>query len=165
MTFTAREVIDAVTALLEGEAGLAESLESLKDAYIDDQRQPAEVGVHFLKTPPEHQDKAWRARYPVVHVYCDKIESRPTERLRRFSGRARVVAEVRVTQDRLDWITRNLHYYVDAVRDVVERKAGCLADGLYLSPEYEVQVEAVKKGGLNWLQTARINCAVIVNRA
>jgi hypothetical protein len=50
------------------------------------------------------------------------------------------------------------------VRDVLERNAGCVGEGLFLSSEYEVQIEPVKKGGLNYVQTARINCPVLVNR-
>jgi hypothetical protein len=164
MTFTTMEVIDAVRALLEGENGLNASIDELKQNYALDERLPAVAPVQFLRTPAETQEKAWPMKYPVVHVYCDRIESRSGERLRRFSGRVRVVAEVRVSQDRLDEITQSLHHYVDGVRDVLERNTGCLADGLYLSSEYEVQIEPVKKGGLNYLQTAKIACPVMVNR-
>lgn len=164
MTFTTMEVIDAVRGVLEGESGLGASVEALKQAYIQDERLPAAAPVVFLRTPAETQEKAWPMKYPVVHVYCDRIESRPAERLRRFSGRVRVVAEVRVSQDRLEGITQSLHHYVDGVRDVLERNTGCLKDGLYLSSEYDVQIEPVKKGGLNYLQTARIACPVLVNR-
>ena len=164
MTFTTMEVIEAVRELLEGESGLSASIEELKQNYVMDERLPPVAPVQFLRTPAETQEKAWPMKYPVVHVYCDRIESRAGERLRRFAGRVRVVAEVRVSQDRLDGITQNLHHYVDGVRDVLERNTGCLGDGLYLSSEYEVQIEPVKKGGLNYLQTAKIACPVMVNR-
>ncbi len=164
MTFTTMEVIDAVRSLLEGESGLSASVEALKQTYVADERQPAIAPVMFLRTPAETQEKAWPLKYPMVHIYCDRIEGRPVERLRRFSGRVRVVAEVRVSQDRLEGITQSLHHYVDGVRDVLERNTGCVGDGLYLSSEYEVQIEPVKKGGLNYLQTARIAWPVMVNR-
>lgn len=164
MTFTTLEVIDAVRGLLEGESGLSASVEALKQSYVADERIAPVAPVVFLRAPAETQEKAWPAKYPMVHVYCDRIEGRPGERLRRFSGRARVVAEVRVSQDRLEGITQSLHHYVDAVRDVLERNTGCVGAGLYLSSEYDVQIEPVKKGGLNYLQTARIACPVMVNR-
>jgi hypothetical protein len=164
MTFTTLEVIEAVRGLLEGERGLSASVEELKQTYGAEERAAPAAPVVFLRAPAESQEKAWPSKYPMVHVYCDRIEGRPVERLRRFSGRVRVVAEVRVSQDRLDGITQNLHHYVDAVRDVLERNTGCVGDGLYLSSEYDVQIEPVKKGGLNYLQTARIACPVMVNR-
>jgi len=164
MTFTTLEVIDAVRGLLEMDDGLAASMEELKQVYGEEGQLPAAAEVHFQRTPGEAQEKAWPTKYPQLHVYCDRIESRPTERLRRFSGRVRVIAEVRVSQDRLDGITKNLHFCADGVRDVLERKAGCMREGLYLSDEYDMQVDPVKKGGLNFIQTARIACAVIVNR-
>jgi hypothetical protein len=165
MTFTTVEVIEAIRGLLEAENGLAASIEGLKGAYQHDEDQPAAASIQFHRAPAEMQEKAKGTRYPQVHIYCDRIESRPTERLRRFSGRIRVVAEIRVSGDRLDGMTDSLHFYVDGVRDVVERNAGCMRDGLYLSNEYEVQIEPVKKGGLNFIQTARIACAVVVNRS
>lgn len=164
MTFTTMEVVEAVRGLLEGESGLAASVEALKQSYIQDERQPAQAPVVMLRAAAEAPEKAWTLKYPQAHVYCDRIERRPSERLRRFSGRVRVVVEVRVSQDRLDGITEHLHFYTDGVRDVLEKNAGCLKEGLYLSGEYEVQIEPVKKGGLNYLQTARINCPVLVNR-
>ncbi|MBI4893435.1 MAG: hypothetical protein HY821_22630 [Acidobacteria bacterium] len=164
MTFTTREVVEAIQELLEGESGLTASLEALKAAYIRDEHQPDTAQLVLSKIPAEMQERAWGVKYPVLQVYCDRIESRPVERLRRFSGRVRVVVEIRVSGDRLNALSDRLHYYLDAVRDVVERNAGCVREGLYLCQEYEVQVEPVKKGGQNFLQAARIGCVVMVNR-
>ncbi|MGC4052233.1 MAG: hypothetical protein QM757_23095 [Paludibaculum sp.] len=41
----------------------------------------------------------------------------------------RLVTEVRVSSDRLEGLAEKLHFQVDAVRDVLERNAGCLGDG------------------------------------
>jgi len=98
-------------------------------------------------------------------VYCDKVESQRTERFRRFSGVMRMVVEVRVSQDRLEGMAEKLHWWVDAVRDVVERKAGCVGGVMYLDGDYQVSIEAVRKGGLNYLQVGKITCPVTVNRS
>jgi hypothetical protein len=164
MTFTIREVLERVSEILESESGLPDSLEQLRDAYglAEEHRWPA--GVKVLKAAPEHAERAWGSRYPAVNLYCEKVRSRPTERLRRFSGEVQLGLEVRVTQDRLEGITDRLHYYSDAVRDVLERNSGCIGPGLYLSAETAVQIEAVKKGGSQYLQSSRVTCTVIVNR-
>ncbi|MGC8760202.1 MAG: hypothetical protein ACP5UT_11685 [Bryobacteraceae bacterium] len=165
MTFTTREVVDTLVELLDGEGGLAHSLEHLKETYGQEPARPEAARIRILKGGTETVERASGARYPEVRVYCERIRSSPSEKLRRFSGEVRAVAEVRVSQDRLEGITERLQYYFDAVRDVLERRSGCIGPGLYLSGEYEVQVEPVKKGGSYFLQTARVLCTVLVNRS
>lgn len=163
MTFTIREVLERVRELLEGEGGLADSLEHLRGAYgVEDRGRPVRTAV--LRAAPEFAEQAWGGCYPAVIVYCEKVRSRPTERLRRFSGEVQAGIEVRVSQDRLEGITEQVHYYCDAVRDVVERRGGCIGPGLYLSGEMTVQIDPVKKGGNHFLQAGRVACTVIVNR-
>lgn len=164
MTFTIREVLARVSEILEGENGVRASLEELREEYglAQEHRWPAEVKL--IKAAPEHAEKAWGSRYPALIVFCERIRSRPTERLRRFSGEVQVGVEVRVSQDRLEGITDRLHYYSDAVRDALERGRGCIGPGLYLSAETAVQIDGVKKGGSYFLQSSRVICTVIVNR-
>lgn len=164
MTFTTREVTERILELLNGEGGLAESLEQLKDAYGLNPARPEPASIRVLKAGPDLAEKALGARYPEVRVYCERIRSRPTEKLRRFSGEMRLVLEARVSQDRLEGMTERLEYYCDALRDVLERRCGCIGPGLYLSGEYEVQIEPVKKGGSQFVQAAKVTCTVIVNR-
>lgn len=163
MTFTIREVLERVREILGGEGGLSDSLEQLKTDY-GAEAQGWAAGVEVLKAPPEFAEKAWGGRYPALMLTCEKVKSRPTERLRRFSGEVQVGIEVRVSQDRLEGITEKLHYYSDAVRDVMERNGGCVGPGLYLSGETTVQIEGVKKGGRQFLQSSRVICTVVVNR-
>lgn len=134
-------------------------------ALLETSEALADQKVEFVRVPAEIHERAVTAKSPVIHVYCDQIENRRTEKFRPFSGRMRLVAEVRVTQDRLEGITESLHMYLDALRDVVERSAGCAGDSMYLDGEYEVTIEAVRKGGLNYQQVAKISCWAILNRS
>jgi len=164
MTFTTNEAVETLLALMgSSSSGLNAAVEELRSAYGKEELQ-APATLHFTRTPAELQEKAGATKYPVVHVYCEKIESRPSERLRPFAGSVQLAVEIRVSQDRLEGITEQLLLYMDSVRNVVESNAGCIASGLYLSNEYEAQVDAVKKGGLNFLQSAKITCTVMVNR-
>jgi hypothetical protein len=120
--------------------------------------------VEIARAPAEMEEKSRTLKYPRFSIAVEKIQNGRDERFRRFSGTLKVAVEIRVSQDRLDGITESLYWHVDAVRDVIERKAGCLSEGLVLTGEYEVQVEGVKKGGLNFLQSAKVVCPVLMSR-
>ena len=159
--------IDAVTrfrALLEGSNGMAASLAALSSNYGWEGGALADLKFEFVRVPTEIHEKSAGPKYPVLHVYCDQIESRRTEKFRPFSGRMRLVTEIRVSQDRLEGITESLHFYLDALRDVVEKSSGC-NDGMYLDGEYEVTIDAVRKGGLNYQQVAKISCWALLNKS
>lgn len=163
MTYPTMEAVTRLQSMLNEEAGLAASLEGLRGRYGVE--VPVDgVVVGLVRAPAEVQEKAGPNRYPMIQTYCDQIESRRTERFRLFSGRMRMVTEVRVSDDRLEGLAEQMHLYVDAVRDVLERSAGCLGTGVFLEPGYEVSFEAVKKGGRNYLQTGRVVCWVEVNQ-
>jgi hypothetical protein len=165
MTLTTLEAVEQFRALLEAETGVAASLEALKEIYGQVEVPPACARVLFARVPPELHEKTVGLRYPLVHVYCDRLESQRTERFRRFSGVMRMVVEVRMSQDRLEGMTEKLHWWVDAIRDVVERSAGCVGGVMYLDGDYQVSIDPVRKGGLNYLQVGKITCPVIVNRS
>lgn len=164
MAYPTIDAVGRFRALLEGSNGMPASLAALSTSYGRDSAALADLKVEFLRVPSEIHEKSVSPRHPVVHVYCDQIENRRTEKFRPFSGRMRLITEIRVSQDRLEGITETLHFYLDALRDVVEKSAGCAGDGMYLDGEYAVTIEAVRKGGLNYQQVAKISCWAILNR-
>jgi hypothetical protein len=96
------------------------------------------------------------AQYPVFQVYCEKVLNRQREKFRRFSGAARMVVEARATQDRLEGLEARLRVYVEAVTTLLESRRGSWGEGVYFGGAYEITFHAVKKGGKNFLQTAKI---------
>ena len=106
-------------------------------ALLEASEALADLKVEFVRVPSEIHEKSVKAKSPVIHVYCDQIENRRTEKFRPFSGRMRLVTEVRVSQDRLEGITEALHVYLDALRDVMEQSAGCAGDGMLHIDETE----------------------------
>ena len=52
----------------------------------------------------ELSERSLAVKYPVVQVYADRVRNLLTEKFRTFSGKIRTVAEVRVSQDRLEGI-------------------------------------------------------------
>ncbi|QOY89307.1 hypothetical protein [Paludibaculum fermentans] len=164
MTFPTMEAVSRLRGLLAGEWGLGPSMTALQGYYGLGPEVVEGVGVGVTRAPAELQEKAGSTRYPVIQTYCDQIENKRSEQFRVFSGRMRVVTEVRVSSDRLEGTGEKLHFYVDAVRDVLERNAGCLGEGVFLEPGYEVGFDAVKKGGLNFMQVGRVVCWLGVSR-
>lgn len=103
------------------------------------------------------------AKYPLVFVYCNKVVNQLREKFRTFSGDAEMVVEARVSQDRLDQIETNLQAYVDAITQVLDNSRGDWGDGVFFDGGYEVTFSAVKHGGRNFLQVAKISFALEIS--
>jgi hypothetical protein len=112
----------------------------------------------------EISEKSGIARYPALLVYCDKMSNTLKEKFRRFSGRAHLVIEVRHTQDRLDSIEANLQVYVDAVCALLDEARGDWGAGSFYTGGYEVSYEPVARGGINFLQRAKVGFDVEVSK-
>lgn len=108
-------------------------------------------------------EKKIGAQYPSLHVFCERLDNRLTEKFRTFSGIARMVAEVRVSQDHIDNIENLTRLYVDAVTQVLGFNRGDWSGGMFYGGGYEVIFAAVKHGGKNYLQSARVNFVVNVS--
>lgn len=104
----------------------------------------------------ELSDRSNASKYPLVYVYCSKIVNQLREKFRTFSGNAQMVAEVRVSQDRIDDMESHLQFYADAIMQVLDRNRGDWADGVFYGGGYEVAFTAVKHGGRNFIQTAKV---------
>ncbi len=163
-TPTQRAVRTLQGLLADATAGLAASIAMLRESAEEAEAIAEERQLGTLQAPAELHDKVGKAAYPAYQIYVEKVRNKMTEKFRRFSGTVEVVVEVRVSQDRLEGLTERLQFHADAVTDVVERSRGCVGEGLYLPGTYEVSFEAVKKGGLNVMQTARVKCELEVSR-
>lgn len=126
--------------------------------------------VPLAPLPPAHivsqniafdlTEKAQVVKYPAIHVYTDRVRNQLTEKFRAFSGKARTVAEVRVSEDRIEGIEQQLRLYVDAVTDVLDSNRGSWGQGAFFTGGYEVAYEPVKHGGKNYIQIAKVSFEV-----
>jgi hypothetical protein len=125
-----------------------------------------ESGVALALIPPAHvvnqnvsfdlSEKSQVVKYPVVHVYADRIRNDLKEKFRTFSGKVRTVAEVRVSQDRIEGIEESVRMYVYGVTRVLDANRGSWGEGAFFGGQYEVVIDPVKHGGKNFLQMARV---------
>jgi hypothetical protein len=109
-------------------------------------------------------EKAKVVKYPVIHVYVDRVRNQLTEKFRVFSGKARTVAEVRVSQDRIDGVEDQLRLYVDAITGVLDANRGSWGEGAFFTGGYEVAFEPVKHGGKNFIQIAKVSFDVDLSK-
>jgi len=108
----------------------------------------------------ELSERSLAVSYPVVQVYVDRVRNLLTEKFRTFSGKIRMVAEVRVSRDRIEGVEEQVRLYADAVTLVLDANRGSWGEGAYFTGGYEVTVEAVRHGGRNFLQIARVTFEV-----
>jgi hypothetical protein len=111
----------------------------------------------------EISDRALGLSYPAVYVYCGKLSNSLKEKFRVFSGQAEMMAEVRITQDRLDGLDELTQMTADAVIEVLDGARGDWGDGFFYAGGYEVQYGPVKAGGKNFLQAAKIKFDVEIS--
>ena len=113
---------------------------------------------------PDIAERTQTIRYPAIYLFCDKLTNSMTEKFATFSGKCRLVIDVRCSQDRIEGLERTLERYVDAVCRVLSSARGGWQGGGYYCGEYEVTYTTLKHGGKNFLQTARISFDVEVSK-
>lgn len=108
-------------------------------------------------------EKSVAAKYPAVHIYAEKVTNSMREKFRTFSGKARVVAEARVSQDRLEGVEQQSGLVVDAITAVLDASRGDWGQGMFYTGGYEVSYGPVKHGGNNFLQITKVAFEVDVS--
>jgi hypothetical protein len=111
----------------------------------------------------EMAEKTAGVTYPAVYVYCDKLSNGLREKFRTFSGTASMAIEIRVSHERLERLARDLHLYAAAASGVLDSHRGDWDGGMFYTGGYEVTFGPVKRGGSNFLQTAKISFDVDVS--
>ncbi len=110
--------------------------------------------------PPDY---AAADRFPAIYITCENLANLQTEKGRRFSGKARMTIECRTSQDRLDGLDARIRLLADAVAETLYQSRGKWTESMFFGGRYEVQFGAVKRGGKNLMQSARITFDVDVS--
>ena len=101
--------------------------------------------ITALNAKPEIIDTTGHALYPSLFVYCDKISNSLKEKFRRFSGKARVVIEIRCSRDRIEGLETASQTYADAVCALLDDSRGDWGSGSFYSGGYEVSYFLAQK--------------------
>jgi hypothetical protein len=152
-----------LNGLLAGERGLAYSVGLIRDR-TGEALEPVSAGQLIAQNvPADLADKAVESKYPLFHIYCEKVSNTLREKFRTFSGKARLAVEVRVSQDRLDALQKQVELYVDAVTTALDGSRGDWGHGVFYGGGYEVSFNAAKHGGVNYIQGAKVTLEVDVS--
>jgi hypothetical protein len=148
--------------LLTAETGLNTALSILGQG---DEFELASIVLPERQVLTQHiaadlEEKTTGSRYPSFHIYCEQISNTLQEKFRTFSGTVRLVADVRVSQDRVENIGNLLHRYVDGLTFVLDNNRGDWGKGMHYGGGYDVAFLPVKHGGKNFLQSAKITFIV-----
>jgi hypothetical protein len=152
-----------VMQLITGSSGVNSSLAALTQT---DQALAGPLDVAQIRAQNVAADLAERAstvKYPTVNVYCEKVTNQLTEKFRTFSGTAQMTIEVRHSQDRLDGLQDSLQLYTDAVTQVLAASRGDWGNGMFYAGGYEASFGAVKQGGKNFMQVAKVTFGIGVS--
>ena len=104
----------------------------------------------------EIAERSAGVKYPAVYVYCEGLTNNLKEKFLTFSGQAHMAVEVRVSHDRIEGVMDKLQLYSAAATDVLDGSRGDWGAGMFYTGGYTVQFEPTKRGGKNFLQTAKI---------
>src|ERR1700720_1554597 len=150
---TAQKVIEFLTAT---DTGLGPVVANLAiEAGVDLAAIPP-GGVIAQNAPIALAERSQAVKYPVVHVYSDRVQNLLTEKFRTFSGKIRTVAEVRVSKDRIEGLEEQVRLYVDAVTQILDGNRGSWGQGMFFAGGYEVKFDPIQHGGRNFLQLAKV---------
>jgi hypothetical protein len=153
---------EKVRSLLTAETGLATALAEQEGSAYPVRIEAEQVVGGAVSA--EVLERRGKVRYPLFVVYCDRLTRDATAKLGGMSEKLRVVVEIRMSQDRLEGLHERLLAAVDASCAVLDQNEGCLDEEVYLSGKREIQIDAVKHGGSNYLQTAKVMTELIWSR-
>ena len=158
------DVVGIAANLLIGSGGLQTNL----DALATTEQAPAlQVGQHQIITqnvPVEIAERSTMAIYPSIYVYCDSIVNQLREKSRTFSGSMEMVFEVRSSRDRIDDLNSEVNLMIDGVVSTLDQNRGDWGSGIFYAGAYNIAFAGVKRGGKNFLQTAKVIFTLQVSR-
>jgi len=143
-------ISDQIIQLIVAPGGANATLAALSAGTLD----PAQVRAQNVA--PDLMERSETVNYPAVNVYCEKLVNALKEKSRSFSGSAQMMVEVRHSSDRLEGLQDALELYTDAVTETLSASRGDWGNGVFYAGGYEVSFAAVKHGGRNFIQTAKI---------
>ena len=164
MAITIGGTVTAKTVqLLTGPSGVNVSLEAMA---LSGQTAAAPLGAAQILAENVALDLVERAtavQYPALNIYCEKLVNQLVEKFRSFSGVSQMAVEVRHSQDRLQGLQDTVELYTSAVLQTLDANRGDWENGMYYAGGYQVTFGAIKSGGKNFAQTAKVTFDVGVS--
>jgi hypothetical protein len=152
-----------LTKRLNGDAGLPERVGQLVLSSTLQIPQISAADILERHVAADVAEKTSGVKYPVVYVYCEKVVNDLREKFRTFSGTADLSVDIRVSHEHMDDLQGLLQMYVEAVTDVLDKRRGQWAKGVFYSGGYEINFGPIKRGGRSFIQSAKVDLTVNVS--
>lgn len=160
MAIIGQTVTDLLAGRLQSSTGINASLAGLRRPGT---HSPADIKLFTGRNVgSELMEKSNQALYPALLIYCEKLSNTLIEKFRLFSGIARMVVELRNSEDRLEALDSTL-IYTDVICSALDSLRGEWTTGVSYGGGYEVVFSPVRLGGRHFLQSARISFDVNVS--
>lgn len=148
---------------LKSDAGLSFTLAAISERESVALGPIAPEQVIARNAAAEVAEKSAGVKYPAVHVFCERVVNDLREKFRVFSGTATMCIDIRVSHDRIEGAGDQLQFFVEAVTAVLDNNRGTWSNGMFYGGGYEVTFSALKHGGKNFLQTAKVRFDVNIS--
>ncbi|MBI4904150.1 MAG: hypothetical protein HY820_10975 [Acidobacteria bacterium] len=159
MGYLVENLVNALANVLAGDGGVGSVLGD--PAYRTDSDMSSAGGI-MIRTQALSADAGdgGLAKPAEIAVYCEKLRNQQREKFRPFSGNAQLAVELRASESTAALTNASLQKYVEGVLQVLHTKRGDWGDGMFFGGGYEVTFQPAKKGGKNYVQTAKVTLSV-----
>ncbi len=120
--------------------------------------------VVLSSASPDIGDKNNQLTYPRVCLYSGGVKNTQIEKFRSLSGTVAITAEVWASGNLVTDTDQWIHFYVEALTNILRQNIGDWKDGMFFSGVYEVQFQPPKAGGMGFMQSAKVTCNLNVGR-
>lgn len=122
------------------------------------------TAVVLSSASAEIADKDFQLTYPRICLYSTAVKNTQIEKFRSLSGIVSVTAELWASANLLQDTDQWIHFYVEAMTDILRQSIGDWGDGIFFSGMYDVQFQPPKVGGFGYVESAKVTCNVNVSR-
>lgn len=120
--------------------------------------------VYVSSSPVTMAELLEELAYPRVSVFSSKLVNSQVEKFRSLSGTVAITAEIVATADLVSDLDLWIHYYAEAVSNILRRNSGDWGDGVFFPGAYEIGVQPPRAGAGGYIQIAHVNCSAGVSR-
>jgi hypothetical protein len=157
MAMVGNAATNALKSKLTAATGLPFAIAALAEQEKVDLPVIDETRIAAQHVAADVVERTAGAQYPAVYVYCEGMANTLKEKFRTFSGKVQMAIELRASHDRLEGVSQNLQLYTAAALEVLNSQRGDWGSGLFYTGGYKVEFGPIRRGGKNFLQTAKVS--------
>ena len=113
---------------------------------------------------PQLGDMDLQLTYPRLCLYVTDLKNTHIEKFRSLSGSVSLVADIWASGNLLSQVDQWIHFYVEAVTDILRQNIGDWGNGLFFDGSYDLQFHSPASGGLGFVQNAKVTCSLHVSQ-